>query len=1273
MGEIIVRKVRGMNWKAKISLVLIFTLMFSTFMYEGWYKPTKAAAATATYDFSSGAGTNKWAYQENNALTAVPPANRTSVNTQLTGTNYTAIGSDNSTYYANTATFGDANAIRMDINIAEDPATIDSMVITFNGYGQNPGLTLNTYIWNYNTSSWQIFDNTMAIGTTDTNATATYNPTGNFANFVNAGQVTIVITDSTTANLDWWIDYVKLDVNYVSGDQVNVAGGTNPSDATVYANDANKAIDGFTMTATNTQDGQATVTAVTASLTNSGNISAIRLYKDNGVVGTYEPGTDTLLSTGTPGASVSFSGLSETITTAGSNYLIVGDIASGATVDQTVTAVVSGVTVTAPDSAGTIADSSATLKIGNPVCVRANPTVSITPLSAGVSAGYSTSYTVSVTNNDNQFCSSTTFIISKTDAPAVPNANFGASTLGSSSTGSLAYGQTWTTSLIHSSTSGAALGQTEQTYVTSAADANHAAVQSNTVTTTIVRNPLLHNSLTMTANGSPKNYWSANGGWGIAGGVYGEFTCETCHAKTTTNIKRVKTAITVPDTSKGNIPGSAVNLQSTAGTTNGFGDDQNTHATSTRVCEVCHSQVAKHKYNQAATPLHENTATTPANYQDCIACHEHKKGFALPGCIDCHSKQQGNRAPVVGQFSNNSHHIQGADLTNTQCYQCHWEANANGSINYTYHLGWQNGLAATSGAAVDLVVWGTSTTRPTTYTLNTTAVTFRENQGRTDMANINTHCLGCHNDANLNTQSFGDGKKTSQYAWDGNSIAARYSQTGTTTWGKYTTTTNAAQKNLTKAFSAHGNAANNARGWSATIGVDGAITNTSGGVNVLCFDCHNSHGSSVSGMTTSYTSATTNGAILKDTTAGLGAYAMTYQPQASDGSGSRVAANPGASLCFDCHMTANAGTTPWGYTGTYGATQAIIGYSEKPGWKGGSSNPAGAQQRYAYKNNVVSAGGHFGASSALGTTPMGTINGLCTPCHDPHGVSPTNVGTCSNTSYFTKVSCQGAGGTWTANATTEAYGVPLLKGTWMTSPYKEDAAPSATNERRGGSASGPNAYAGASTPGYHIDQNTFENIATSTGTTGNWNWPGTVKMSENDTQFGGLCLSCHNKANLNPNTTTTWKSYDRIHNTVKGWANGAASGANNNNAIHAYSCSKCHTPHNSCLPRLMVTNCIDYNHRGQVASGGTPGQQAPQQGSRGAGQGRFPAGGGGNVSSNATDRYTVPNGGIGAWFAGNGGLTTGRSTPALNECHNVSNAGGTTHPTSQLWNTKTPW
>jgi len=653
------------------------------------------------------------------------------------------------------------------------------------------------------------------------------------------------------------------------------------------------------------------------------------------------------------------------------------------------------------------------------------------------------------------------------------------------------------------------------------------------------------------------------------------------------------------------------------------------------ICDTCHTQTNYHRWNGTAPVDQDHNINT-----ECTVCHKHLNGFKGSGCTGCHAVQQGNRVAVVGQFASNSHHVQGVTLTDQHCYQCHWEATSTGGINTTYHT-------QTSGQPVDLVVYG-GTSRPTVDTLGVTRVEYTANGTRTEQQKINQVCLGCHDADSAAAQPFGDGNTPTTYAWDGYSIDEKYSQTGTTTWGKYPTTTNAAQKNITKAYSAHGNAGSNAQGWSSTTGIDGTIPNRTGSTNVLCIDCHNSHGSSVSGTATYYTSATPNGGLLKDVTAGLGGSSATYKPADFAGSPTLVAHSAGSSLCFDCHMTANASASiPWGYS-TFGATDMIISYYEKVGWEGGVGiNSAGAQIRYPFKDNLDSIGSHFGASMPLSTTPLDTVDKLCSACHDPHGVSPSL-------------------------GTNQQYGVPMLKGTWMTSPYKEDTAPAATNERRGGSSRNgqPAAYTQASTPGYKIDQNTFETIATSTATTGDWQWPGTNKLSQTADQFGGLCLSCHAQTDINPTTSGgTWQSMDRIHNTVKGWG---GTGANANNAIHAFSCSKCHTPHSSCLPRLLITNCLDYNHRGQVASGGTAPQHSAS-GSRGQGQGQFPGGGGGNVNSNATSRLTVPNGGIGPWFAGNGGSTSGRSYPALNQCHNVSGAGGTTWPNSQYWNAVSPW
>jgi len=144
----------------------------------------------------------------------------------------------------------------------------------------------------------------------------------------------------------------------------------------------------------------------------------------------------------------------------------------------------------------------------------------------------------------------------------------------------------------------------------------------------------------------------------------------------------------------------------------------------------------------------------------------------------------------------------------------------------------------------------------------------------------------------------------------------------------------------------------------------------------------------------------------------------------------------------------------------------------------------------------------------------------------------------------------------------------------MSSPYKEDNAKRDTVNTRGS----------APTPYIYTDQRTF----------------GTGRITESDAMFGGLCLRCHPKSSLTDGTNKNqgWKSLDRVHETVKGW------GANSE---HSFPCAKCHAAHVTSLPRLMITNCLDYKHRGQVKSGGTAGSGGGG-GYEDSGSGSFPRG-----------------------------------------------------------------
>lgn len=616
------------------------------------------------------------------------------------------------------------------------------------------------------------------------------------------------------------------------------------------------------------------------------------------------------------------------------------------------------------------------------------------------------------------------------------------------------------------------------------------------------------------------------------------------------------------------------------------------------ICNVCHSSASKHftsvsgdNHNAArnCVSCHEHRfSDSHASGKSCSTCHYNKpvprhSGFGLPkDCTKCHGGSIGLRMDVMRQFRTNSHHVQGVEITNKQCYVCHWESTPDGLINTTYHEGFSfKNYTSTKNAKVDLVVLGTRQ-RPTWYN-TTTAVQFVASRmsnrstsvKRAESAKLNNHCLSCHSDKNNDWEPFADCKTPRQYAWDGQSIDARYSNTVTTTWGKYDPATypKANKKGgVVKALSAHGNAVANQGGFDTSNGFDGSsIPNTRGGAyNVTCFDCHSSHGSKVTGITTSYATfnGTRNGGNLKETQAGKGGYSMSYFASSNTNTGTVNPYNAGAGQCFDCHLTQTEGATPWGYESTYGASKSIMGYKDTirfgQGTKGFMDRAPSPDLRSSKKTIVSS---HMKASIALNysTAVQDRINGLCTPCHDPHGVSPNLGGD-------------------------QVYGIPLLKGTWMTSPYQDDNPQPSINVTK------PHLE-----PRWRIDRNTF-----STDLSNN-----TRRINETDKQFAGLCMRCHRSLSDSVNKTAPWKGIDRVHESVKGW------GLNNE---HSYSCSKCHQPHNSGLPRLMQTNCLDRKHRGNQVTGGL---SLNARGGK-SGQFGFPWGGGNTVitchNSNSLDQ-----------------------------------------------------
>ena len=326
-----------------------------------------------------------------------------------------------------------------------------------------------------------------------------------------------------------------------------------------------------------------------------------------------------------------------TVTGSGTTYNVA---ATGMTTAGTVIASINAGVAT--DGAGngntasTSTDNSVSWTTGA-VCTRIAPTLSINTTAQNVKTNATAVYTISVTNNDTAACAGTsTFTIgigSETESNAgtfvLP------STLSATSVTLAAGATSASLTLTVTSDTDALDGYALQTPLTVTDATNHNLLGVNTSVTTTVANfdPMIHSSLSTSST-----KWGGNWGTAAVGSKYGEFTCATCHTRSTTNIKRVKTSLTSGTTDKFPIEAASGTIQflTAVDGSSHFGDDlpPTGRATSNRICEGCHSQNNYHNYNTANNAtyggnlLHENN-------KDCVTCHQHNKGFGA-SCTTCH-------------------------------------------------------------------------------------------------------------------------------------------------------------------------------------------------------------------------------------------------------------------------------------------------------------------------------------------------------------------------------------------------------------------------------------------------------------------------------------------------------------------------------------------------------------------------------------------------------------------------------------------------------------
>ena len=607
---------------------------------------------------------------------------------------------------------------------------------------------------------------------------------------------------------------------------LTVGNGATPANANVNIGSTGT-LDAFTM-AMNT--GTATINTLT--LTGSANfalanIQGVSVYADNGTLGTYDAGTDTLIPTtysqvGTVGT-ITFP-TPEPVTTTAKNYLLRVTLTAGAAVSQTFTGTITaasgtgiGTPVYGDNSSATITISSGPIATigtcggchfytgvsGNlpqdgtarntpigqfpgshgqhantyayacSVCHlvpattttadndHANGTLSMaTPINGNVGATYGKGASWAISNTPSAFQTCNTTSCHGQRSPVWGST---ASTF----TCTKCHGQA-NTAYANTSSALIAPGGAGRDTGSNTTGSRVGLHQNHLTAPTAMSNGMhcgeCHTTVTSVSQATHMRYTSARPAWGpIASGalsgqstnpsvsrVGGTIQCSNvwCHAPTiagsrplgtTANTLGIATSPVLSFTDSAWLGGTTVTdtcINKCHGLPpgGGLGGDAS-HATlgasgsyttpaSLAVCNPCHPSIA-------AAPTSMSTIFADKSL--------HVNGIVEAGgdCTTCHNKVQTARRDIMIQFTSakNSHHYQGtAKIDGKVCYACHWEAKADGSPDSTYH-------GKTGSSVVDLVVWGTSATRPTVYAGN--SVTYLSGgaaaSSRTEIAKINNH------------------------------------------------------------------------------------------------------------------------------------------------------------------------------------------------------------------------------------------------------------------------------------------------------------------------------------------------------------------------------------------------------------------------------------------------------------------------------------------------------------------------------------------------------
>lgn len=168
------------------------------------------------YDFSSGAGINKWAYRYQ--VNATPPKNNNIPSTEFDSSQYSNIGANDGTMQKDNADLeGYYAAHRFVFQISEDITNIEQIGIFWNGRGRSNGLggadgeTL--YIWNFSSNQYKEIASSSSRKEIDLTKTIS----SDIENFIDEnGDIIILVEQNSDYGIfrtsQLWTDYVYVNI-----------------------------------------------------------------------------------------------------------------------------------------------------------------------------------------------------------------------------------------------------------------------------------------------------------------------------------------------------------------------------------------------------------------------------------------------------------------------------------------------------------------------------------------------------------------------------------------------------------------------------------------------------------------------------------------------------------------------------------------------------------------------------------------------------------------------------------------------------------------------------------------------------------------------------------------------------------------------------------------------------------------------------------------------------------------------------------------------------